>query len=76
MDHLSPGRTAEPRLTSRERDVLELLARGLRQEQVAARLGIGVETVRSHVRNASDRLGAATATQAVAIAIRNGLIDA
>lgn len=76
MNHLPPGRAAELRLTRRERDVLELLARGLRQEQIASQLGIGAETVRSHVRNASDRLAAANATQAVAIAIRHGLIDA
>jgi DNA-binding CsgD family transcriptional regulator len=76
VDHLSSGRGVELRLTARERDVLELLARGLRQEQIAARLGIGAETVRTHIRNASERVGAATATQAVAIAIRHGLIDA
>jgi DNA-binding CsgD family transcriptional regulator len=68
------AQAVELRLTGRERDVLELLAGGLRQEQVAARLGIGSETVRTHVRNACERLGAATATQAVAIAIRQGLI--
>ncbi len=56
------------RLTARERDVLELLARGLRHEQIAAQLRIGSETVRSHVHNASERLGAANRTQAVAIA--------
>jgi DNA-binding NarL/FixJ family response regulator len=67
--------THEMRLTARERDVLELLARGLRHEQVAERLGIGGETVRSHVRNASQRLGAANATQAVAIAVRRSLIQ-
>jgi DNA-binding CsgD family transcriptional regulator len=64
------------RLTPRERDVLELVAGGLRQEQIAARLGIGVETVRSHLRNASERLGGATTTQTVAIAIRRDLIRA
>jgi len=64
----------ELRVTGRERDVLELLAEGLRQEQIASRLGIGSETVRTHVHNACERLGAATATHAVAIAIREGLI--
>jgi DNA-binding CsgD family transcriptional regulator len=61
-------------LTARERDVLELLAGGLRQEQIADRLEIGPATVRSHLRNATERLGAANSTQAVAIAIRRGLI--
>ena len=63
-------------LTAREREVLELLARGLRHDEIGVRLGIGGETVRTHIRNASERLGAANATQAVAIAIRGGLIDA
>jgi DNA-binding NarL/FixJ family response regulator len=54
--------------------VLELLAAGLRHDEIATRLGIGAETVRSHVRNASGRLGGANATQTVAIAIRRGLI--
>jgi DNA-binding NarL/FixJ family response regulator len=69
------GETHDLRLTARERDVLELLAGGMRHEQIAERLGIGLETVRRHVRNASERLGAANRTQAVAIAVRRGLID-
>jgi DNA-binding CsgD family transcriptional regulator len=64
----------EIRLTGRERDVLELLAEGLRLEVIGERLGIGLETVRTHVRHAAERLGAANRTQAVAIAIRRGLI--
>lgn len=75
MSELSGAPRTELRLTQRERDVLELLAGGLRQEQIAARLAIGTETVRSHIRNASGRLGAQTSTQAVAIAIRRGLIQ-
>lgn len=67
---------SQGRLTPRERDVLELLAAGLRVNDIAARLGIGTETVRSHMRNASGRLGALNRTQAVAIAIRRGLISA
>ena len=64
----------EVRLTGRERDVLTLLAQGLQLEEIAARLGIGSETVRTHVRKASERLGAANRTHAVAIAIRRKLI--
>jgi DNA-binding NarL/FixJ family response regulator len=62
-------------LTERELDVLRLLADGLRHEEIGKRLGIGSETVRTHVRKASDRLGAATRTQAVATALRQGLIS-
>ncbi len=62
------------RLTEREREVLELLADGLHLDAIAERLGIGLETVRTHVQHASNRLGAANRTQAVAIAIRRDLI--
>jgi DNA-binding NarL/FixJ family response regulator len=61
-------------LTEREREVLTLLAQGLQLEEIGHRLGIGTETVRTHVRNASDRLGASNRTHAVAIAIRHKLI--
>lgn len=62
------------RVTEREREVLALLAEGLQLEEIGQRLGIGAETVRTHVRNASDRLGALNRTHAVAIAIRHKLI--
>jgi DNA-binding NarL/FixJ family response regulator len=67
---------AEPgkKLTQRELDVLELLAEGLQHEEIGRRLGISSETVRTHLRKACDRLGAATRTQAVATALRLGLI--
>jgi DNA-binding NarL/FixJ family response regulator len=62
------------RLTERELDVLRLLAAGLRQEEIGRQLGIGPETVRTHLRKACSRLGAGTRTQAVATALRLGLI--
>jgi DNA-binding NarL/FixJ family response regulator len=71
---LHRARAAGETLTSRELDVLRLLAEGLPHEQIGSRLGITAETVRSHVRKASDRLGASTRTQAVATALRLGLI--
>jgi DNA-binding CsgD family transcriptional regulator len=61
-------------LTPREREVLLLLAEGLQLDEIAQRLGIGLETVRTHVRNAGARLGALNRTHAVAIAIRHKLI--
>lgn len=66
----APGKT----LTQRELDVLGLLAQGLQHEEIGRRLGISSETVRTHLRKACDRLGAATRTQAVATALRLGLI--
>ena len=63
-----------PALTEREGIVLSLLAEGLSHDQIGARLSISGETVRTHVRKASDRLGASTRTEAVAKALRMGLI--
>lgn len=76
--YLDPSltRIAAPasKLTQRELDVLGLLAEGLPHEEIGRRLGISSETVRTHLRKASDRLGASTRTQAVATALRLGLI--
>jgi DNA-binding NarL/FixJ family response regulator len=63
------------RLTAREREVLELLAEGIAHEEIGKQLGIGAETVRTHLRKACERLGAATRTEAVATALRLGLIE-
>jgi DNA-binding NarL/FixJ family response regulator len=70
------ARTTKPggSLTKRELEVLKLLAEGLQHEEIGRRLGISSETVRTHLRKASDRLGATTRTQAVATALRLGLI--
>lgn len=63
-----------PKLSKREREVLRLLADGLRNEEIGKRLFISPETVRTHVRNATKKLDADTRTQAVAEAIRQHLI--
>jgi DNA-binding NarL/FixJ family response regulator len=64
-----------PALSKREREVLRLLADGLRNEQVAVSLSISPLTVRSHVRKAMEKLDADTRTQAVATALRESLIS-
>lgn len=61
-------------LTARELEVLALIADGLSHDEIGARLGIGGETVRTHMKKACNRLGASTRTQAVAAALRLGLI--
>jgi DNA-binding NarL/FixJ family response regulator len=61
-------------LTEREKEVLTLLAEGLSHEAIGQRLNISDETVRTHVRKASARLNASTRTEAVATALRLGLI--
>jgi DNA-binding NarL/FixJ family response regulator len=62
-------------LTRREREVLRLLADGLRNEEIGRRLQIAGETARAHIRNAMRKLDAATRTHAVATALRHSLID-
>jgi len=61
-------------LTRRERQVLELLALGLPNKAIAARLDISDQTVKSHVASICGKLGAANRTDAVRIAVRHGLI--
>jgi DNA-binding NarL/FixJ family response regulator len=63
------------RLTDREHDVLEGLAAGLSDKQIAAALGVGSETVRTHVKGIFNKLGAASRLQALALAIRYGLVN-
>jgi DNA-binding CsgD family transcriptional regulator len=59
-------------LSPREREVLTLLAAGDTSAEVARRLGIGEETVQTHVRRSMAKLSARTRTEAVAIALRAG----
>jgi len=67
------GGYAEP-LTLREIEVLELLAEGLPNKAIAAKLGISDQTVKFHVAALSGKLGAANRTDAVRRAVRRGLI--
>ena len=62
-------------LTKRERDVLRLLAQGMRDEQAGRTLSISPLTVRTHVQHAMAKLSCDTRTQAVAVALRESLID-
>ena len=63
-------------LSKREAEVLELLAQGFTGEQIADRLVLSAETVRTHVRNGMRRLGARTRSHAVAMALSAGEINA
>ena len=67
------GEFEEP-LTPREIQVLELLAEGLPNKAIAARLHISDQTVKFHVSSISGKLGAANRTDAVRRAVRRGLI--
>jgi DNA-binding NarL/FixJ family response regulator len=75
MPHFLSGRDQTDMLTPREREILQLLADGLSNGDVAERLFISQETVKSHVRHILTKLEADTRTQAVAIALREAMID-
>jgi len=64
---------AEP-LTRREREVLQMLAAGLCNKEIAARLAISEHTVKFHVASILGKLGAESRTEAVSLGIRRGLI--
>jgi two-component system, NarL family, response regulator LiaR len=65
---------AESGLTGREREVLELIARGLANKLIARELGIAEKTVKSHVSAILAKLGVTDRTQAALYAVRNRLI--
>ena len=65
----------EETLTGRELDVLRLIAGGNRNRDIAERLFISEETVKVHVKHVMEKLGASDRTQAVAIALRRGIIQ-
>jgi DNA-binding NarL/FixJ family response regulator len=69
------GKDREEMLTAREREILQLLADGMSNADVAAKLFISQETVKSHVRHILAKLEADTRTHAVAIALREAIID-
>jgi DNA-binding CsgD family transcriptional regulator len=71
----SLARPAEPRVTRREREVLGLLADGLTNRQIAARLVVSEHTVHRHVTNILRKLELPSRTAAAAHAVRTGLLD-
>ena len=81
-NEVMPAGSAAPRaleeigesLTRREVEVLQMLAAGLSNKAVSARLNISEHTVKFHVASILGKLGAASRTEAVAIGIRRGLV--
>ncbi len=64
----------EPNLTARESEVLQLVADGLRNKEIATRLSIAEDTVKMHLRNVMQKLEVNDRTQAVMVAVRRGFI--
>ena len=67
-------RAGEPTLTTRESETLQLIARGLRNKEIAADLGISEETVKVHIKNVFGKLQVRDRTAAVSAALQRGII--
>ena len=68
-------RLSDEALTDREIEVLKHIAGGNRNRDIAERLFISEETVKVHIKHIMEKLGASDRTQAVAIAVRRGIIQ-
>lgn len=77
VEALAGAGAEEPidRLTPRERQVLQLIGRGLPNKQIARELDLSERTVKTHVGHVLAKLGVADRTQAAVVAIRAGLVD-
>jgi DNA-binding NarL/FixJ family response regulator len=72
---MTDGGPSEQPLSEREREILQLLAEGYHTEEVARRIGLSVETVKSDTKRVIAKLQADTRTHAVAIALRQAIIE-
>jgi len=75
VDPAVPPRGSRGKLTKRQREILQLLANGESTTVAARELDLSEETVKTHTKHALARLGARNRTHAVAIALRESLID-
>ena len=72
--HSSFGPGNGPRLTWREREAVELVAEGLSNKAIAARLGVSVRTVEGHLNHVFTKLGVESRTELVRFVLTQGLI--
>ena len=63
-------------LTGRQAEILQSLARGLTNKDIARQFGLSVRSVEEHVNHVIEKVGAANRTEAVAIALRKRLVKA
>ena len=64
-----------PNLTPRQKEIISLKARGLMERQIADRLYISLDTVKTHLQTSYSRLGAINAPHAVYLAMKGGLLN-
>lgn len=74
LEELAEPAAAAPDLTEREAEVLACLARGLGNKEIATELNISENTVKTHVRNVLAKLNARSRSEAIAVALRQGLV--
>lgn len=67
-------RMLNPTLTARELEVIRLIARGMRNKEIAAELRISEETAQGHVKNILAKFNVHDRTEAVAVAVRRGIV--
>ncbi|SRR5579871_2066307 len=73
-DHAGVDERSAVALSNREREILALLADGLGNKQIAARLGISTNTVKTHLELLFDKIGVSSRAEAVATGVRRGLL--
>lgn len=69
------SRPSSPHLSPRERQVLQLVAHGYENKQIATELNIAEATVKTYMRGIFERLGASGRAEAVAVGLREGIIE-
>jgi two-component system, NarL family, response regulator LiaR len=74
LDSIAQPAAPDP-LTRREREVLELIGRGMSNKRIARELGIAEKTVKTHVGHVLAKLGVSDRTQAALHAVRAGLVE-
>lgn len=74
LKQLAPAKTEDSQLSPRELEVLNFISLGLKYEDIADELGISVHTVRHHIEKIYKKLGVNSRGQAVAQAVRSGII--
>lgn len=74
QDEESAATQTRAALTNREREILALLADGLGNKQIAARLGISTNTVKTHLELLFEKIGVSSRAEAVAAGVRRGLL--